>query len=87
MDTSYNSLIFTNWKKYSLASLEVTLSASIDLYSHWYVNIPSQWPKTDMAFSDWWIKVVMNYSIIIIVSLKFLIRERYIVVTIRYAIK
>ena len=55
MDTTYNSLIFTNWKKYSLASLEVTLSASIDLYSHWYVNIPSQWPKSDIAFSDWWI--------------------------------
>ena len=40
-----------------------------------------------MAFSDWWIKVVMNYSIIIIVSLKFLIRKIYIVVTIKHTIK
>ena len=48
---------------------------AIDLHSHRYATIPSCGSKADVECSDWWVEIMINDSVAVCVSRKFLIQE------------
>ena len=49
-----------------------TSATAIQLHPHWYVAMPSLWPKADVACSEWRIKLMVFNSVLVCVSSKHL---------------
>ena len=54
----------------------LTGKAAIELHSHGDVSNPTDRSKTDKTCRNWWIQIVTNYGVSVLVTIKFLFKKK-----------